>query len=73
MTARYNDGGDWYTFAHRSGWLDESNSITFPSDAVPPEYRSLMHCSSYFGMLHYVFGDQLDQSDFLLREDEEGE
>ncbi|KAL2853185.1 hypothetical protein BJX68DRAFT_234159 [Aspergillus pseudodeflectus] len=67
------DGGDWHTFPHRSGWLDEAHAITFPADAVPPEYRSRMHCWIYFGVLHYVFGDRLDQSDFLLHGDEGGE
>jgi hypothetical protein len=31
----------------------------------------MMECWLYFGMLHYVFGTQLDQSDFLLREDDQ--
>ncbi|KAL4932089.1 uncharacterized protein BDV17DRAFT_279769 [Aspergillus undulatus] len=73
MTAPLYDGGDWDTFPTRCGWLDESGTETYPSDDVPSEYQSLMHCGLYFGVLHYVFGDQLDQSDFLLREDEEGE
>lgn len=67
------DGRDWEAYPYRSGWLDESNGVTFASDAVPPEYRSRMHCWLYFGVLHHVFGDQLDQSDFLLREAKEGE
>ncbi|KAJ5435757.1 Heterokaryon incompatibility [Penicillium cf. griseofulvum] len=66
------DGGDWDTFPTRCGWLDESGAENFPAGAVPSEYQSMMECWLYFGMLHYVFGDQLDQSDFLLREDEEG-
>ncbi|KAJ5360553.1 Heterokaryon incompatibility [Penicillium concentricum] len=64
------DGGDWDTFPTRCGWLDESGTENFPPDAVPSEYQSMMECWLYFGMLHYIFGDQLDQSEFLLREEE---
>ncbi|KAL4877594.1 hypothetical protein BJY04DRAFT_209864 [Aspergillus karnatakaensis] len=67
------DGGEWKTYPRRCGWVDDSNVLAFSSDTVPPEYPPLMHCWLYFGMLHYVFGDQLEQSDFLLREDEEDE
>ncbi|KAL4773847.1 hypothetical protein BDW60DRAFT_221449 [Aspergillus nidulans var. acristatus] len=75
------DGSDWDTFPIRCGWLNESGAEDFLARYIPyvkiPEelnylfqYRSMMECWLYFGMLHYVFGGQLDQSDFILREKE---
>ena len=78
------DGSDWDTFPTRCGWLNESGAEDFLARYIPyvkiPEelnylfqYRSLMECWLYFGMLHYVFDDQLDQSDFILLEEKEGQ
>ncbi|KAL4742984.1 hypothetical protein BDV11DRAFT_216183 [Aspergillus similis] len=78
------DGGDWDTFPTRSGWLDEPGAGDFlaryiPYVKIPDElkyllrYQSRMECWLYFGMLHYVFGDQLDQSDFIFREEKESQ
>ncbi|KAL4763646.1 uncharacterized protein BDW70DRAFT_8076 [Aspergillus foveolatus] len=78
------DGSDWDTFPIHCGWLNESGAEDFLARYIPyvkiPEelnylfqYRSMMECWLYFGMLHYVFGDQLDQSDFVLCEEKEGQ
>lgn len=71
------DGSDWDTFPSRCGWLDEPGAEDFLSRYIPYvklpdefeylfEYTSKMGCWLYFGMLHYVFGDKLDQSDFII-------
>ncbi|KAL4949537.1 hypothetical protein BDW69DRAFT_188226 [Aspergillus filifer] len=79
------DGGDWDTFPTRCGWLRESGAREFLARYIPYvnlpdeleylfQYRSRMECWLYFGMLHYVFGDQLDQSDFIIPcEENEGQ
>ncbi|KAL4745633.1 hypothetical protein BDW72DRAFT_211131 [Aspergillus terricola var. indicus] len=60
------DGSDWDTFPTRCGWLDEAGV----GDSLA---RYIPYCWLYFGMLHYIFGDQLDQSDFILRYEKEGQ
>ncbi|KAL4978837.1 hypothetical protein BDW66DRAFT_164136 [Aspergillus desertorum] len=78
------DGSDWDTFPARCGWLDESGAGEFPTRYiryVKPsdelgylfQCRPMMESWLYFGMLHYVLGDELDQSDFILREEKEGQ
>ncbi|KAL6229294.1 hypothetical protein BDW75DRAFT_105779 [Aspergillus navahoensis] len=57
------DGGDWDGYGSRHGW----DTLKFPRGKMPEDLRSAIECKLYFGMLQYVFGDQLDQSDFLLR------
>ncbi|CAG8902976.1 unnamed protein product [Penicillium egyptiacum] len=72
LRIKYNgllyDGGNWDQFPTRCGWkLGER----FPPGRAPQGFHSQIECWLYFGMLHYVFGDQLDQSDFLLRREED--
>lgn len=78
------DGGDWDTFPSRSGWLDGPGAEDWlarhiPFVKLPDEleylfqYQSSMESWLYFGMLHYVFGDRLDQSDFIVLRDDESE
>ncbi|KAJ5807455.1 hypothetical protein N7447_010911 [Penicillium robsamsonii] len=62
------DGSDWDQFPIRAGWRLETGFEThWPVILMPSKFHSQIECWLYFGMLHYVFGDQLDQSDFLLR------
>ncbi|KAJ5442416.1 hypothetical protein N7445_005423 [Penicillium cf. griseofulvum] len=64
------DGGDWDQFPYRCGWRSEKGAERFPLNRIPQRFHSEIECWLYFGMLHYVFGDQLDQSDFLLRRED---
>jgi hypothetical protein len=64
------DGGSWDQFPARWGWKLETGTEKFPPGAIPQRFHSGIECWLYFGMLHYVFGDQLDQSDFLLHREE---
>ena len=76
------DGSDWDTFPTRCGWLDEPGAEDFlaryiPYVKVPDEverillqYRSRIESWLYFGMLHYIFGNRLDQSDFIIPREE---
>jgi hypothetical protein len=64
------DGGNWVQFPARLGWKLETGTEKFPPGAIPQRFHSGIECWLYFGMLHYVFGEQLDQSDFLLRREE---
>ncbi|KAJ5496408.1 hypothetical protein N7463_008395 [Penicillium fimorum] len=62
------DGGDWDQFPVQTGWrLKTGVEMYWPPILMPSKFHSEIECWLYFGMLHYVFGDQLDQSDFLLR------
>ncbi|KAL3471442.1 hypothetical protein BJX99DRAFT_24604 [Aspergillus californicus] len=74
------DGSDWDTFPARTGWLEKSEAGDFPERYVPyvklPKeseyffrYSRKIESWLYFGMLHYVFGDRLDQSEFLWSKD----
>ncbi|KAL4781140.1 hypothetical protein BJX76DRAFT_363842 [Aspergillus varians] len=74
------DGSDWDTFPARTGWLEKSEAGDFPGRYIPyvklPKeseyffrYRPKIESWLYFGMLHYVFGDQLDQAEFLWSKD----
>ncbi|CAP95996.1 Pc21g10990 [Penicillium rubens Wisconsin 54-1255] len=65
------DGGDWDQFPTRCGWKLETGAEKFPPRQIPQSFHSEIECWLYFGMLHYVFGDQLDQSEFLMRRKEE--
>ncbi|KAL4993257.1 hypothetical protein BDV10DRAFT_179478 [Aspergillus recurvatus] len=70
------DGGDWDEYPTRHGWESAPGTQKFPPGQIPQEFQPGIECWLYFGMLHYVFGDQLDQRDFLLREgdnDDEGQ
>ncbi|KAL2810284.1 hypothetical protein BJX63DRAFT_423227 [Aspergillus granulosus] len=68
------DGGDWDEYPMRQGWESEPGTEVFPVGQIPQELHPTIECWLYFGMLHYIFGDQLDQSDFLLPEgDDEGQ
>lgn len=64
------DGGDWDTYPTRQGWESEPGTQKFRPGATPQEYHPMISCWLYFGMLHYVFGDELDQADFLRTEGE---
>ncbi|EKV11131.1 Heterokaryon incompatibility [Penicillium digitatum] len=65
------DGGNWEQFPIRHGWKLDTGAERFPPRAIPKKFHSGIECWLYFGMLHCVFGDQLNQSDFLLhREDD---
>jgi hypothetical protein len=64
------DGGDWDEYPMRHAWESEPGTQKFPPGQIPQEFQPTIECWLYFGMLHYVFGDQLDQYDFLLRESE---
>ncbi|KAL5341878.1 hypothetical protein BJX70DRAFT_357318 [Aspergillus crustosus] len=78
------DGGDWDTFPERGGWFDAPEAASFPMRGVIPyvkfpgemewifRYSRRMESWLYFGMLHYVFGDTLDQSDFILLREQDG-
>lgn len=66
------DGGDWDTYPTRQGWESEPGTQKFRSGAIPQDYHPMISCWLYFGMLQYVFGDELEQVDFLLT-DGEGE
>ncbi|KAJ5348599.1 uncharacterized protein N7506_001852 [Penicillium brevicompactum] len=61
------DGGYWDQFPTRHGWKLETGAEKFSPRAIPERFHSGIECWLYFGMLHHVFGSQLDQSDFLLR------
>ncbi|KAJ5177527.1 uncharacterized protein N7500_000226 [Penicillium coprophilum] len=66
------DGSDWDQFPIRGGWrLETGFERYWPDILVPSKFYSEIECWLYFGMLHYVFGDQLNQSDFLLRREED--
>ncbi|KGO43967.1 Heterokaryon incompatibility [Penicillium expansum] len=64
------DGGNWDQFPIRYGWKLETGAEKFPRRAIPKKFHSGIASWLYFGMLHYVFGDKLDQSDFLLCREE---
>ncbi|KAF7179325.1 hypothetical protein CNMCM7691_008258 [Aspergillus felis] len=64
------DGGDWDEYPTRHGWESEPGIQKFPEGQIPQESQPTIECWLYFGMLHCVFGDQLNQCDFLLRESE---
>lgn len=63
------DGGVWDEFPARYGWKSETGAELFRPGAIPEKLHSGIECWLYFGMLYYVFGDQLDQFDFLYRDD----
>lgn len=63
------DGGNWDEFPIRYGWKSEISTQMFRPGIIPQEYRPRIECWLYFGMLHYVFGDRLDQLEFLEEED----
>ncbi|KAJ0415774.1 hypothetical protein BJY00DRAFT_292882 [Aspergillus carlsbadensis] len=67
------DGGDWDTYPVRQGWHSEPWIAKFHQGKIPEEYHPAIRSWLYFGVLHYVFGDELDQADFLLTEEEEGD
>ncbi|KAL2833178.1 hypothetical protein BJY01DRAFT_94111 [Aspergillus pseudoustus] len=67
------DGGDWNEFPARQGWETEPGTQKFPFGQIPQELHSAIECWLYFGMLHSIFGDALDQSDFLIVPDSEDE
>ncbi|KAJ5577847.1 uncharacterized protein N7459_006811 [Penicillium hispanicum] len=64
------DEGKWAEFPSRYGWESSTEGKSSLS-AIPQRYHSGVECWLYFGMLHYVFGRELNQSDFLLRDQEE--
>ncbi|RDW61207.1 uncharacterized protein DSM5745_10705 [Aspergillus mulundensis] len=64
------DGDDWDTYPSRQGWESAPNTPKFPPRRIPPEFHPYIECWLYFGTLHYVFGDTLDQNDFLVCEGE---
>ncbi|KAL3462361.1 hypothetical protein BJX64DRAFT_259377 [Aspergillus heterothallicus] len=69
------DGGSWDEYPTRQGWETEPGVAKFPPPGkkIPEEFESALECWLYFGMLHYIFADRLDQADFLVSEqDEEG-
>lgn len=63
------DGGNWDEFPTRYGWRSETGTELFRPGTMPHKFHSGIECWLYFGMLHYVFGDQVDQLEFLCRED----
>ncbi|KAJ5457084.1 hypothetical protein N7530_012358 [Penicillium desertorum] len=65
------DGGDWDQFPTRCGWKLETGAEKFPPRQIPRSFHSEIECWLYFGMLHCMFGDQLDQSEFLLPSEED--
>ncbi|KAL3486902.1 hypothetical protein BJX62DRAFT_246513 [Aspergillus germanicus] len=67
------DGGDWDTYPVRQGWHSEPWTPKFHPGKIPEEYHPAIKSWLYFGLLHYVFGDELDQADFLVSEEEEGD
>jgi hypothetical protein len=67
------DGGNWDQFPTRHGWKSETGAEKFAPRAISQVFHSGIECWLYFGMLHYVFGDQLDQSDFLFRREEDAQ
>ncbi|KAJ5706179.1 hypothetical protein N7536_001868 [Penicillium majusculum] len=75
LRIKYNgslyDGGNWDQFPVRHGWKLETGAEKFPPRGIPQRFHSGIECWLYFGMLHYVFGDQLDQADFLLHREED--
>lgn len=64
------DGGDWDTFPSRHGWKTESGGDKFHLRALPAEMKIGIECWLYFGVLDYVFAGNVEQTDFLLREDD---
>lgn len=63
------DGGEWDEYPTRHGWAYERGSIgwiCFSSDRGKDA-----ECWLYFGMLFYVFGEKLNQADFLHSEESE--
>ncbi|RAO73246.1 uncharacterized protein BHQ10_009258 [Talaromyces amestolkiae] len=58
------DGAEWDEYPIRHGWKDEKGEETWTG-----RDRKRVECWLYFGMLFYVFGEKLDQSDFILSEE----
>lgn len=77
LRIKYNgplyDGGDWDTFPSRYGWKTDQGGDKFLLRALPAEMKTGIETWLYFGVLHYVFGENLEQADFLLRDDDGGE
>ena len=65
------DEGKWVEYPYRYGWEVPSTDGKSSTSAIPRRYFTGVECWLYFGMLHYIFGRELDQSDFLLRDKEE--
>lgn len=63
------DGGEWDDYPTRHGWRDEKGDIDRISFTL--ENKKEVACWLYFGMLFYVFGEKLNQADFLLSEESE--
>lgn len=66
------DGGDWDAFPSRHGWKTDQGADKFHLRTIPAEMKTGIECWLYFGVLSYVFGEKVEQADFLLR-DENGE
>jgi hypothetical protein len=66
------DGGDWDAFPSRYGWKTDRGADKFHLRTIPAEMKTGIECWLYFGVLNYVFGEKVEQADFLLR-DENGE
>jgi hypothetical protein len=67
------DGSDWVTYPVRQGWYSEPWTPKFHQGKIPEEYHPAIRSWLYFGLLHYVFGDDLNQADFLLTEEGDGD
>ncbi|QGA18769.1 hypothetical protein EYB26_006454 [Talaromyces marneffei] len=66
------DGGDWDTFPTRYGWKTETGDDKFRIRLIPAEMKTGIECWLYFGVLNHVFEGKVEQSDFLLRDGENG-
>lgn len=68
----YDKKGDWDAFPTRYGWKTEQGADKFYLRTIPPEMKVGIECWLFLGVLNYVFGDKLEQSDFLLRDENDG-
>ncbi|KAJ5702865.1 hypothetical protein N7488_010413 [Penicillium malachiteum] len=59
------DEKKWIEFPARYGWEKPSTADQPSPLSVPSAYFSGIECWLYFGMLHHIFGRELNQADFL--------
>ncbi|OKL58949.1 hypothetical protein UA08_05525 [Talaromyces atroroseus] len=63
------DGGEWDEYPTRHGWKKGNGDIEWLGFLLA--HAKEVECWLYFGMLFYVFGETLNQADFLRKEESE--